>query len=60
MVRGFSGSLDRDQPFIPGCIDIPVFLILVIGTGRGEEDSRSNPISMINPLFFFFFLLELE
>ncbi|KAF1876934.1 hypothetical protein Lal_00033859 [Lupinus albus] len=32
MVRGFSGSLDRDQPFIPGCIDTPVFFILVIGT----------------------------
>ncbi|KAF1881639.1 hypothetical protein Lal_00039856 [Lupinus albus] len=34
MVRGFSGSLRRDQPFILGCIDILVFVILVIGIGR--------------------------
>jgi len=38
MVWGFSGSLDRDQSFIPGRIDIPLFFILVIGTVRGEED----------------------
>ena len=55
MVRGFSGSLDRDQSFIPGCIDIPLFFILVIGTARGEEDSRFNQISVINPKVSFFF-----
>ena len=55
MVRGFGGSLDRDQPFIPGCIDIPLFFILVIGTARGEEDSRFNQISVINPKVSFFF-----
>ncbi|KAK7239876.1 hypothetical protein RIF29_43243 [Crotalaria pallida] len=37
MVRGFGGSLDRDQPFIPGCIDIPLFFILVIGTARVKK-----------------------
>nr|YP_010994036.1 photosystem I subunit IX [Vuralia turcica]WOZ11481.1 photosystem I subunit IX [Vuralia turcica] len=59
MVRGFSGSLDRDQSFIPGCIDIPLFFILAIGTGRVKEDSRSNPISVINALLLYlFFLLE--
>ncbi len=57
MVRGFSGSLDRDQSFIPGCIDIPLFFILVIGTGGVEEDSRSNPISVINPLLLYLFFL---
>nr|UTT74055.1 PsaJ [Trichosanthes laceribractea] len=38
MVRGFSGSINRDQSFIPGCVGIPIFFILVIDLGRGEED----------------------
>ena len=44
MVRSLGRSIDRDQSFIPRCVDIPLFFILVIETGRGEE---------INPLLFF-------
>ena len=59
MVRGSSGSLDRNQSFISGCIDIPLFLILVIGTGRRDEDSRSHKIAVIKSLFIRFFLIRL-
>lgn len=44
MVRSLGRSIDRDQSFIPRCVDIPLFFILVIETGRNEE---------INPLPFF-------
>ena len=56
MVRGFGGSIDRDQSFFSRCIDIPLFLILVIDMGRGEKDERSNYIlNMCNqPTLFFF------
>ncbi|YP_247619.1 PSI protein J (chloroplast) [Cucumis sativus] len=33
---GFSGSINRDQSFIPGCVGIPIFSILVL-TGRGKK-----------------------
>lgn len=44
MVRSLGRSIDRDQSFIPRCVDIPLFFILVIETERGEE---------INSLLFF-------
>lgn len=38
MVRVFSRFIDRNQSFIPGCVDISFFFILVIEIERGEED----------------------
>nr|UEE83362.1 photosystem I subunit IX [Epilobium palustre] len=29
LVRGFSGSIDRDQSFLPGCVDIPFFFLVI-------------------------------
>jgi len=47
MVRRSSGSLDRNQSFIPGCIDIPLFLILVIGTAREGVTKIRDPIKYL-------------
>ncbi|KAF4348564.1 hypothetical protein F8388_000243 [Cannabis sativa] len=33
MVWVFSRIIDRDQSFISGCVDIPLFLMIVIGKG---------------------------
>jgi hypothetical protein len=38
MVRVFSRFIDRNQSFIPRCVDISFFFILVIDMERGEED----------------------
>lgn len=35
VVRIFSGSIDRNQSFFPGCVNIPLFFILVIDMVRG-------------------------
>nr|WOZ10095.1 photosystem I subunit IX [Persicaria lapathifolia] len=39
MVRIFSRSIDRNQSFFPGCVNIPLFFILVIDmVGGGNND----------------------
>nr|QCG69930.1 photosystem I subunit IX [Paeonia suffruticosa]QLI42395.1 photosystem I subunit IX [Paeonia lactiflora] len=38
MVRVFSRFIDRDQSSIPGCVNVPLFFILVIDVRRIEED----------------------
>jgi len=35
MVRVFSRSIDRNQSFFPGCVNIPLFFILVIYMVKG-------------------------
>ncbi|KAF4400829.1 hypothetical protein G4B88_004372 [Cannabis sativa] len=47
MVWVFSRIIDRDQSFISGCVDIPLFLMIVIGKGcvRNRVNKESIGIS---------------
>ena len=67
MVQVYRRSINRDNLFIPGCVNITTFLFhssfLFFSSYRGEEDQRNNKFTATNlspSLFLILDFLKLE